>query len=233
MHCSPTPCPKPAPDPSTVRRTVDGAWVLALLVTAGCGRPASDPNDPGDYQVAAPDVADLVPLEATPAQALSTEALEHTELLRIGRNFGKQEFEIALDAWVDRERPRELALVRLWWARGDRDLERSPFGSRTRRHFEIDDSRIAPDHWRVNLIADRKVFSFEIQMDENGKPAAYAAVRLPGGETIDRCRVDRGELQARRVLGVPAGIDDLAVACTAPDGVPRQGHIAWTPEQRR
>ena len=155
--------------------------------------------------------------------------LEHTELLRLSRDFGKQEFEIALDAWVDRARPRELAAVRLWWARPDRADERSPFGTRTRRHFEIIDERLAPDHWRINLVSDRKVFAFDIRIEDEGRPVAHASVRGLDGRHVERCRVERGELKARRVVGVPAGIDELMVSCTDADGTPMQGTVVWSP----
>jgi hypothetical protein len=208
---------------------------LALMTTVGCGRPASRPHDPADsgrFEVAQADVAEQVPLVATPADALSTETLEHTELLRIGRDFGKREFEIALDAWVERDSPRELALVRLWWARVDRDLERSPLGPRTRRHFEIESDRVASDHWRIHLVSDDKVFSFDVELDDAGKPEAYAAVQSLDGDRLAHCRVDRGEIEARRVIGVVAGIDRLAVQCTDPTGSTRSGHVVWTPATR-
>jgi hypothetical protein len=208
---------------------------LALLLVGSCGRPSSrfqDPADSGDLQVAEPEVAELVPMVATPADQLSNDVLEHTELLRLSRDFGKREFEVALDAWVDRRRPGELALVRLWWSRVDRDLERSPFGSRSRRHFEIDDDRVTPAHWRVHLLADRKVFSFDVRIDDGDAPAAYATVRSSDGQRVEHCRVQRGELQARRVVGVPAGIDGIAVVCTDSEGATHEGHVAWTPDQR-
>jgi hypothetical protein len=211
-----------------VRPTV---LALALLTAGGCGRQASrsqDPADSADLQVARADVADLIPMTATPVEDLSGDVLEHTELLRIGRDFGKREFEIALDAWVAHERPGELALVRLWWARTDRDLERSPFGARSRRHFEIEDERIEPAHWRIHLVADDKVFTFDIEIDVEGRPTAFATVRSPEGTRIERCKVERGELKARRFVGVAAGIDELAVICRDADGMTRHGQLAWT-----
>jgi hypothetical protein len=219
---------------ATVSRDARAA-ALALLSACSCGRPTStsqDPADAGELQVAQADVAELVPMAATPVEQLSTELLEHTELLRIGRDFGKRDFEIALDAWVDRRQPEELALVRLWWARVDRDLERSPLGARTRRHFEIEDDTVAPDHWRIHLIADRKVFSFDVEIAEGGTPAAYAAVQSSQGVRLEHCRIERGELQARRVLGVAAGVEAIAVSCMDAEGVTRAGHVAWTPASR-
>jgi hypothetical protein len=208
--------------------------LVACLAITSCHRPTEprDPAEHGEVRAAETPVEDVVPMETTPLAELSTETLEHTELLRLGRDFGKQDFEIALDAWVDRRRPRELALVRLWWARIDRDLERSPFGSKTRRHFDIADERLAPDHWRIDLVSDRKVFSFDIEIDPEGKPAAHASVRAEDGQHVEHCRVDRGELLARRVLRVPAGIEALAVVCKDAEGTLVRGTVIWTPESK-
>ncbi len=168
-----------------------------------------------------------IPMAATPVTDLTTQQLRHHELLRIERDFGKPHFVIALDAWVTTTEPSRLADARLWWSRTDKADERSPFGTGTKRHFEIAYDQPAEDRWDVHLVSDDKRFTFHIEVDRDGAPAAYATIKTTQG-TIEHCRATTGVLHARKVLGLPVGIDALDVDCTDADGKPQRGSVAAT-----
>ncbi len=198
--------------------------LLLCLVgsSAACPRTGSDTNGPEDDEAPVAPVPGMLPNVKTATTALSTTALHHTELIRITRNFGKSNFEIALDAWTPVETPREIADVRLWWARPDRDGERSPFSEKSRDHFEMTYERLGPDKWRVDLGSDKHVYRFWIEIDETGSPAAYADVDADGGR-VEHCRVVRGTLLARKLFGAPVGIRDFEVSCIDAAGAERSG----------
>lgn len=205
-------------------------WVLRALLFGSplaCGCPGAHAPPPGESSPPPPPNLEVerLPMAKTPVTELSTEELIHTELLRIGRNFGKTTFEIALDAWVAADVPGELADVRLWWARSDRDLERSPFGEGTKGNFEIEYEQPATDHWRVHIVSGGKRFTFEIEVGDDGKPRAYAEVETGAG-TIRHCHATAGVLHARRLLGAPIGIKKLEVRCTDDDGTAHEGSVA-------
>lgn len=191
----------------------------------GCPRNGSDSNGPDDDDgtpvVTAPGV---LPNVKTPGNALSTAALQHVELVRITRNFGKSNFEIALDAWTPIENPREIADVRMWWAVSDRNGERGPFSDKSRDHFDIDYEKLAPDKWRVDLGSDKHLYRFFIELDETGTPAAYADVDADGGR-VEHCRVTKGNLAARKLFGAPVGIRDFEATCVDAEGNERSGNV--------
>src|SRR5262247_682211 len=81
----------------------------------GCGSNGKAPPAIADTQPPEDPERPRLPMEATPAESLSTPQLQHTELLRIRRNFGKEHFEIVLDAWVATDVPDEIHDARLWW----------------------------------------------------------------------------------------------------------------------
>jgi hypothetical protein len=196
------------------------------MAMSACGCPGSRAPGPGDSSPPPP--ADLeverIAMAATPATELSTEQLQHTELLRIARNFGKDTFQIALDAWVPTAAPDRLADVRLWWARSDRDDERSPFGEGTKSHFEIEYEQPAPDHWRVLMKSGGKTFAFDVEVGEGGAPQAFAEVEV-GGRKVAHCRTTSGTLHARRLLGAPIGIRKLDVRCVDDEGTTHEGSV--------
>lgn len=169
-------------------------------------------------------VPGTLPNVKTPGNALSTAALQHVELVRITRNFGKSNFEIALDAWTPIDNPREIADVRMWWTVSDRDGERGPFSDKSRDHFDITYEKLAPDKWRVDLGSDKHVYRFFIEYDETGSPAAYADVDADDGR-VSHCRVTKGTLAARKLFGAPVGIRDFEVDCVDAQGKQRSGNI--------
>lgn len=163
-------------------------------------------------------------MAATPVTELSTEQVTHTELFRIARNFGKDTFEIALDAWVPTAEPDRLADVRLWWARTDRDGERSPFGEGTRSHFEIAYEQPAPDHWRVLMKSGGKTFAFDVEVGTDGVPRAFVDIEA-GATKVPHCHARTGTLHARRLLGAPIGIRKLDVTCIDDQGTTHEGSV--------
>jgi hypothetical protein len=195
------------------------------LCACTCTRNGSDTTGPDPNETPSSQVTTAVPLEATPADSLSNPALHHTELCRIARNFGKENFEIALDAWTPIEGEREITEVRLWWARTDRGAERSPFGTKSRDHFDIRYERLAPDRWRVDLQSDRKLFVFMIELDDTGVPAAFVDVETQAAGTVSHCRLLGGTLQARKLLGAPIGIKGFEVDCVDDDGREHSGRM--------
>jgi hypothetical protein len=203
-----------------------GAMTLAVVLACGCPRNGSDSNGPDDPPPAVTGGLERVgiPEEATPVEQLSNDVLHHVELARISRNFGKEHFEIALDAWTPADGTREISDVRLWWLRTDKDAQRSPFGKKSRDQFEIDYDRLAADRWRIGLESDRKRFEFLIEYDETGKPAAYADVDGDDGK-IEHCRVESGTLQARKLLGAPIGIKGFEVSCVDDGGRTHRGRM--------
>jgi hypothetical protein len=198
--------------------------LVALVPLLGCPRNGDDTNDPEGDDAPVVAVPGSLPQTKTPGDALSTTALQHTELVRITRNFGKSNFEIALDAWTPVENPREIADVRMWWAVSDRNGERGPFSDKSRDHFDIKYERLAPDKWRVDLGSDKHVYRFFVEYDETGSPAAFADVDA-NGSRIEHCRVTKGNLAARKIFGAPVGIRDFEVTCVDASGTEHQGSI--------
>jgi hypothetical protein len=194
-----------------------GAMMLVAVLACGCPRNGSDSNGPDEQPGVVTTEPVGIPEEATPADRLSNDVLHHVELVRISRNFGKEHFEIALDAWTPADGSHEISDVRLWWLRTDLDAERRPFSSKSRDQFDIDYERIAGDRWRVGLESDRKRFVFLIEYDETGTPAAFADVESEGG-VVEHCRVESGRLQARKLLGAPVGIKGFEVSCVDDGG---------------
>lgn len=198
---------------------------LALAAClGGCPRNGSDTQGPEDDGTAVPNVAGSLPNHKTAGDALSTPTMQHVELVRITRNFGKSNFEIALDAWTPVDNPREIADVRLWWAVADRDGERGPFSAKSRDSLEIEYERIDSGNWRVDLGSDKHVFRFWVGYDGSGAPAAFADVDTPEGR-VEHCHVTRGQLTARKIFGAPVGIRDFEVECVDAEGAQRSGKM--------
>lgn len=194
-----------------------GAFVV------GCPRNDADSNGPDDDPPTAAVNGVTLPVTKTAVDALSTSTLVHTELVRITRNFGKSNFEIALDGWTSVDDPRQIVDVRLWWVRPDKGHERSPFSAKSRDQFDIDYEQHADGTWRVDLGSDRHKYRFAIELDDKGMPAAFADVDTSDAGRVAHCKVTRGELAARKVFGAPVGIRDFEVECIDAAGTERAG----------
>ena len=199
------------------------AFALCIAQT-GCSCSTRGSDHPVDTSTAEPTTPE-VPLVTTPAADLEVDGLEHVQVLRITRDFGKETFEIVMDAWLPDQDPSKLELVRLWWFKTDKNGERGPFSESTKRHFDIAYKRVDAGTWKVSLIADDKSFVFNVTADEKGKVSARSTVVSGDGEVED-CDVTSGALRSKKFLGVPTGIDELRVECTGPDGKQHSGRLA-------
>ena len=152
--------------------------------------------------------ASALPYSRTPATQLEPPGLEHHEVLRIGRDFGKEEFKVVIDSWTTRKAPGEIDEVRFWWVDGSKQDERSPFGRKLRKYIGMQFIHNSPDDWTVKLRGDKKEFSFDVELDDRtGRIAAYGDIRTRDGVLVEHCRATDGEFVARRIgsSGFPSG----------------------------
>lgn len=170
---------------------------------------------------------DAIPQGPTPVEKLSTKKLRHDEVLRIRRDFGMAQWEIALDGWSSNAAPGHLEHVRLWWVNTDEGERRKPFSAYLRRYLELDVQRAGESTLLVRMAGDGKEYQFSVEADEHATPAVFADVQLADGSTVVHCRCDRALLVARRVIGIPVGIAALTVGCTDADAIPREGTMPY------
>ncbi len=207
---------------------------LTLVVAAGlalsgigCTPPAQDSpagTSPDAKQIPS---GFSLPSVTTPADQLTPDGYQHVEVFRIRRDFGKRNFEIALDAWTPTDKLTQVDEVRLWWFKTTKGGERGPFSKKSKRHFDISYERRDEGQWVVQLIAgsDRR-FTFLVEADGKGGVFAYGTVKAEGGQLVERCRVTSGELRAKTTLGLTTGIKDLRVTCTDAEGGQHEGTLA-------
>ena len=156
--------------------------------------------------------SNVLPYSKMAEDELSVPGFTHHEVLRMGRDFGDSDFKVVIDGWVDDDEPDAIHELRFWWVNGDKDDERSPFGSKLRKHVGLKFTQNAPDDWTVKLQGNRKEFVFDVELDDEGHAAAFANIHTDDG-VIEHCRATRGEFIARRLLGIPIGIKKLEVEC--------------------
>lgn len=164
-----------------------------------------------------------LPHAETACDALSSGGLAHHEALRIERDFGKPDFELVVDAWTSDASPDALADVRLWWVKTSAADRRSPLSSRSKKYVDIETTEHAKDAWSLKLRGDRKEFRFAIELDGAGRAHAFTDIIGDDGRQIRHCRATGGTLQARRLLGIPVGIDALVVDCIDDRGRAQRG----------
>lgn len=186
--------------------------LLPLLLAAATGIPAA---------------AARVPYVTTEVAELAPKGLQHDEVLRIRRDFGKPSFEIVVDSWLPAERPGRISDVRMWWVQSDREDRRSPFGNKVHKYVDLEYVPEDEDSWSVTLRADRKEFSFDVQLSDEGDVQAYADIVVDGGATVHHCRATEGRLVARRLLGLPIGIKQLEITCVDDEGERHQGAVPY------
>jgi hypothetical protein len=186
--------------------------LLPLLVAATTGLSAA---------------AARLPYTATDADDLSGQGLAHHEVLRISRDFGKPTYEIVVDSWVPASRPSRITDVRMWWVQNDAHDRRSPFGKKIQRYVELEYTPKTDDTWAVTMRADRKEFSFAVELGDGGAAEAYADVVVDGCATVPHCRAVDGRLVARRLLGLPIGIKRLEITCIDDAGATHEGHVPY------
>jgi hypothetical protein len=166
----------------------------------------------------------LLPIGSTAVDQLSTDQLAHHELVRLRKDWGERNFQVVLDGWTRRGTKGKIADVRLWWFKAHKQGNRGEFGSKSRRHFEVSVNKRSAERWDLRLGTKGKSFVFQVESDGAGGMAAYATVVTREG-VVSRCLTTRGELKARKFLGIPTGIDRLDVTCTDPDGRVRRGRV--------
>ncbi|MBC8067837.1 MAG: hypothetical protein IAG13_05835 [Deltaproteobacteria bacterium] len=157
-------------------------------------------------------IASRLPLTETTVADLAPAGLLHQEVLRIDRDFGKPEFDLVVDTWTA-ETDDVLTDVRVWWVKTTAQDRRSPLSERAQKYVDIESVPTAPDAWSLKLRGDKKEFAFEVELDERGQAQVYIDVLADDGRRVAHCRTTQGKLLARRLLGIPIGVDKLEVRC--------------------
>lgn len=175
-------------------------WLSAHVLLVASWSPAEAPApvpDAAPVQDAGP-----APAEAAPAPI---------EVVRVKRDFGKPHFDLVIDAWTDADAAR-LATTRLWWVNTSEADRRKPLGRMIERMVHLQYKRLSGTAWTVVVAGDGKEFTFTVELTD-GKVHAFVAIDTEDGRHVPRCRTDSARLLARRVLGMPVGIDRIAVTC--------------------
>ena len=172
-----------------------------------------------------------LPLQVTSIRELGVEdRLRHAEALQVQRDFGRPEVDVVLDVWMPADDPTRIAGLRLWWSD---DVDRFPFSEQIRDNLDIvyRPSSSRPGLWYVTVAGDGKRFTFEVELHD-GEPMVFTDVTLADGRLLRRCRAESGLLYARRVMGIPVGIQGMVVACMAADGTMYRAPVRTTPARR-
>ncbi len=166
-----------------------------------------------------------IPWVETDVADLSPEGLLHQEVLRIDPDFGKNHHDIVVDSWTLAETPDTLSEVRMWWLHSKEHDERSPFGKGVRRFVDLDYVRHDAHSFEVVLRGDRREWSFDVVLGDDGQAVAMADITTGDGRKIKGCRADSAKLLVRRVLGIPAGLKGLELVCHDADGTSHRGKL--------
>lgn len=173
------------------------------------------------------DPAAATPEAPTPAAAPAPAAepeLAPEEVVRVKRDFGKPNFDLVIDAWADVEAAR-LREIRLWWTNTNEVHHRKPLGRMIERMVKLQYRRISDTELTVAVAGDGKRFTFTVELGKDGKVATFVPVETRDGRQIHRCRTTSARLLARRVLGMPVGIDHIAVTCRDSQGTLHEGKL--------
>jgi hypothetical protein len=173
-------------------------WLPAQVLVVALASPPEVP----------PTIEEPAPEAAAPA----------IEVVRIKRDFGKPHVDMAIDAWTDDGAAR-LESTRLWWVDTSAGDRRKPLGRLIERLVHLQYRRLSGAAWTVVVAGDGKEFTFTVERGHDGKVHAFVPVDTDDGRHIRRCRIHGARLLARRVLGVPVGIDRIAVTCRDGAGV--------------
>jgi hypothetical protein len=169
-------------------------------------------------------LASPIPMRVTPEDQLGTGSHQHHEVLRVERDFGKPWRDIVIDAWVPRAGDKELTEVRLWWIEGDKNDIRRPFGKKTKKRVTVSYDKASATDWDVTFGAGSRKFTFQVVLDDAGKPIVYGNIRA-GRKKIDHCRVEKASLYAKKLLDVTVGLDRLEVSCFDDQGRRHKGDL--------
>jgi predicted small lipoprotein YifL len=173
--------------------------VVVSRVTA-CGVDGPRPHPPAAGRGAEVTVARGADV---PADAI------HHELVRIEQPFHpNDDYAIVIDAWVATG---TLVDVRMGWVDTGAGDARSRFGKGVRRHVDVDHAQPDPRSWRITLVSGDARRNLAIVLDPDDRPVVWAMIDTESGAA--RCRVTAGRLVARRLLGLPVGLERLEVEC--------------------
>lgn len=178
-------------------------------------------------------LAPHVPWVETDVADLAPDGLRHQEVLRIDPDFGKNHHDIVVDSWTLADEPETISEVRMWWLHSKEHDERSPFGKGVRRFVEVRYDRHGPNSFAVVLRGDRREWSFDVVLGDDGQATALADITTSSGAVIKRCEADSAKLLIRRVLGIPAGIRGLEVTCHDAEGKQHRGTLPERKVKRR
>jgi len=203
-------------------------WLAAatvLLCGAHCTQEGSDTAAVIPASTPPPPAFDL-PMKDTLPEELAPAGYKHALVLRIRRDFGKRNFEIAMDAWMPDDAAEQIDAVRLWWFKAHKEGQRGVFSKKTSRNFEVSYQRRDEQSWDVVFaLSDGRHFTFLVRSTGGHAAAAFADVTRSDGTVIDACRVTDAELHAKSTLGITTGIRDLSVTCVDANGVEHQGTL--------
>ena len=170
-----------------------------------------------------------IPSGPTASSDLSAPGFTHQELIRIDRDFGKAHWQLAVDGWVAETPAGRVEEMRLWWVNTDDADRRKPLSRALSRHVNFAFTRRPDGAVDIRLAGDGKEYRFVVDRDRDGRLAAFADVELADGSAVRLCRVDHGRLIARRVLGVPVGVEALGVRCTDRSGTEHDATVPYRP----
>ena len=174
-----------------------------------------------------------VPWVETDVADLSPQGLVHQEVLRIDPDFGKNHHDIVVDSWTLADSPEQISEVRMWWLHSKENDERSPFGKGVRRFVDLEYERRGPRSFAVILKGERRQWSFDVELGDDGKAIAMADITTRGGTVVKRCEADSAKLLVRRVMGIPMGLKGLEVTCHDSTGKRHKGTLPERKIKRR
>lgn len=163
----------------------------------------------------------FVPNTGTPATALAPDGVTHAAVLKIDTDMRYDGYAIVIDSWI---KGGTLAEVRMWWLNPAKANERSPFGKGVTRYVDIGYDKMEGDAWRVRMRAGKRQFEFVVERCGDGHVAAFADIDTNAG-LVKHCRVSKSNLKAKKILGLPTGLDKLTVTCTDAKGTTHHGTL--------
>lgn len=178
-------------------------------------------------------MAPRVPWVETDVADLSPDGLVHQEVLRIDPDFGKNHHDIVVDSWTLTEQPDALSEVRMWWLHSKENNERSPFGKGVRRFVDLEYERKGAKRFGVTLRGERRGWSFDVVLGDDGQAVAVADVTTKDGTRVEQCQAKSAKLLVRRALGIPVGLKGLEVVCEDAAGNKHRGTLSEQKLKRR
>ncbi len=191
--------------------------VVALVADPVVAAPES-PTTPAPATTPKPATPAAAPVSAAEPEPLPA------EVVRVKRDFGKPNFDLVIDAWADVEAAK-LREIRLWWTNTEEVHHRKPLGRMVERMVKLQYRRLSDTELTVAVAGDGKRFTFTVELGKDGKVSTFVPIETRDGRHIRRCRTTSARLLARRVLGMPVGIDHIAVTCRDSHGTLHEGKL--------